>query len=204
MLDSDPSLKFIRNLSLSPFLPFIQVSLFMARGETRRVARLAAVQALYHMEHSGASLEDVSLEFEANWLGQSIEHVPERPVDKAFFQHLLKETVTQQRRIDPEIHALLAEGWVLARLDAVLRAILRVGVCELLTRRDVPVQVTISEYVDLTNSFYATDVPSEEAKVANGLLDALARRLRSEDFDLPKKPAKKPDAETDTHPPIVA
>jgi transcription antitermination protein NusB len=170
----------------------------MARGETRRVARLAAVQALYHMEHSGASLNDVRLEFEVHWLGQEIEHVPERPADKAFFQHLLKETIEQQRRIDPEIHALLADGWVLARLDAVLRAILRVGVCELLTRRDVPPQVTINEYVDLTNSFYATDAASEEARVTNGLLDTLARRLRPEEFDPAKTPAKKSSTKPQT------
>ena len=73
---------------------------------------------------------------------------------------------TQRRR--------LAANWRLERLDATVRAILRSGVFELSHRPDVPTEVAINEYVELTKSFF--DGP--EAGFVNGALDAVARDVR--------------------------
>ena len=51
-------------------------------------------------------------------------------------------------RID-EILASYAEGWTIARMPGVDRAILRVGLYELLWRADVPDAVVIDEAVEL-------------------------------------------------------
>jgi transcription antitermination protein NusB len=73
-----------------------------------------------------------------------------------------------------EIDAILgnyAEGWTLARMPGVDRAILRLGVFELLWRDDVPDAVAIDEAVELAKSL-STD---ESPRFVNGVL---ARVLR--------------------------
>jgi transcription antitermination protein NusB len=73
-------------------------------------------------------------------------------------------------RID-EILAGYAEGWTVARMPDVDRAILRLGVYELLWRDEVPDPVAIDEAVELAKSL-STD---ESPRFINGVL---ARVLR--------------------------
>jgi N utilization substance protein B len=73
-------------------------------------------------------------------------------------------------RID-EILAEYAEGWTIPRMPGVDRAVLRLGVYELLWREDVPDAVTIDEAVELAKSL-STD---ESPRFVNGVL---ARVLR--------------------------
>ena len=96
-----------------------------------------------------------------------------------FFTELLRGVVRRQRDIDPLVDQQLAEGWRLIRIDAIVRAILRAGVFELMERPDVPARVVINEYINVAHSFFS----DEEPKVVNGVLDKLARRLRASEFD---------------------
>jgi N utilization substance protein B len=73
-------------------------------------------------------------------------------------------------RID-EILADYAEGWTVSRMPGVDRAVLRLGVYELLWRADVPAAVVIDEAVELAKSL-STD---ESPRFVNGVL---ARVLR--------------------------
>lgn len=144
----------------------------------RGAARLAAVQALYQMEISGAAVEDVLAEFQAHRLGKEIDGAQYREADAAFFRDLVAGVVREQRTLDPAIDGALSSGWPLARLDATLRAILRAGAFELLARADVPARVVISEYVDVAKAFFEDNVPG----MVNGVLDTLARTLRKAEF----------------------
>ena len=45
------------------------------KANRRGAARLAAVQALYQMEISGAGINDVFAEFDSHWLGNEVEGV---------------------------------------------------------------------------------------------------------------------------------
>jgi N utilization substance protein B len=85
--------------------------------------------------------------------------------------------VENQKIIDPIIRQSLTEDWPLSRLDSTLRAILRAGVYELMKRKDVPVPVAVSEYVDIAKAFYGEE---EEPKLVNAVLDRVARRVRGE------------------------
>jgi N utilization substance protein B len=80
-------------------------------------------------------------------------------------------------RID-EILAEYAEGWTVARMPDVDRAVLRLGVYELLWRADVPSAVAIDEAVELAKSL-STD---ESPKFVNGVL---ARILRDQPSTYP-------------------
>ena len=59
---------------------------------------------------------------------------------------------------------------------ATLRAILRAGAWELSFKKDVPVPVIVTEYVDIARAFFEEDEP----KIVNAVLDRLARKYRSD------------------------
>ncbi len=144
----------------------------------RTAARLAAVQALYQMDLAQTDLNDVIAEFERMRFGAQAEDPDFKDADRDFFSAIVKGVVRRQREIDPMVDQHLADGWRLTRIDSILRAILRVGVLELLERPDVPVRVVITEYVNAAHAFLGKDEP----KVVNGVLDKLARRLRPTEF----------------------
>ncbi|HET6376674.1 MAG TPA: transcription antitermination factor NusB, partial [Methylocella sp.] len=76
------------------------------------------------------------------------------------------------------VNETLASGWPLARIDAVMRAILRAGTYELRARGEIPARVVIKEYVDVAGAFFG----GEEAGMVNAVLDALARKCRPMEF----------------------
>jgi N utilization substance protein B len=78
---------------------------------------------------------------------------------------LVEGVAAHRARID-EMLATYSEGWTLERMPAVDRAILRLGVYELLWRDDVPDAVAIDEAVELAKSL-STD---ESPRFINGVL----------------------------------
>jgi transcription antitermination protein NusB len=151
----------------------------MAPADRRSAARLAAVQALYQMEVTGKGLKETRAEFESFWIGNEIEGVQYKQAETAFFSDILTGVVAAQGPIDRLIDKALAAGWPLARIDAVMRAVLRAGAYELKERADVPARVSIKEYVDIAGAFFGP----EEAGMINAVLDALARRCRAAEFE---------------------
>jgi N utilization substance protein B len=83
---------------------------------------------------------------------------------------LVEGVVTHRVRID-EILADYSEGWTIERMPGVDRAVLRLGIFELLWRTDVPSAVAIDEAVELAKTL-STD---ESPRFVNGVL---ARVLR--------------------------
>ena len=146
---------------------------------------MAAVQALYQMDLAGTDVADVIDEFQKlRFNGVVIDAAGDngndlQGADATFFADLLRGVVRSQRDIDPMVDQQLATGWRLVRIDSILRAILRAGVFELRERRDVPARVIITEYINVAHAFFDADEP----RVINGVLDALARRVRPEEFD---------------------
>ncbi|HEX7532703.1 MAG TPA: transcription antitermination factor NusB [Methyloceanibacter sp.] len=148
------------------------------RASLRSAARLVAVQALYQMDMTGIDLNEVIAEFETHRLGKEIEGSQYCDAEAAFFRDLVEGVVREQLKIDPLVDKQLAEGWRLTRVDSILRAILRAGAYEILSRDDVPARVVISEYVDIAHAFFGDDEP----KVVNGILDKLGHKARPREF----------------------
>ena len=142
----------------------------------RGAARLAAVQALYQMDVGGTGLLETVAEYESFRLGQEVDGDTYREADAAWFRDIVSGVVRGQTFIDPLIHSSLTADWPLARLDTTLRAILRAGTYEVTGRKDVPVAVVVSEYVDIAKAFYGEDEP----RLVNAVLDRVARRSRGE------------------------
>ena len=145
------------------------------RSKSRSAARLAAVQALYQQEMEGTPIPTLLHEFHHHRLGATIEDVEYADAEVDFFDDIVKGVHARRDELDGLIAAKLAKGWSLARLDKPMRQILRAGAYELAARIDVPVGSVISEYVDVAKAFYA----SKEAAFVNGLLDAVAKEVRT-------------------------
>ncbi len=146
----------------------------------RGAARLSAVQALYQMELTGAGLLDTVAEYEQLRLGKEIDGDKYLDADINWFRSTLSGVIKLQKTIDPVIHEALPDSWPLRRVEVLLRAILRAGVFELVKRKDVPSSVVINEYVDIAKAFF----DGEEWRMVNGLLDAVARNINSDDPSL--------------------
>ena len=146
--------------------------------QARSVARLAAVQALYQMEVSGAGAETVIREFNEHRFDRDLPDAAEgatlASADEAFFADLVRGVVAHQGEIDAAIARRLAAGWRLDRIDATVRAMLRGGAYELAHRPDVPTEVAIDEYVELAKSFFEGPEPG----FVNGALDGVAQDVR--------------------------
>ncbi|MEW9615775.1 transcription antitermination factor NusB [Shinella sp. S4-D37] len=140
----------------------------------RGAARLAAVQALYQMDIGGTGVLEVVAEYEAHRLGQEVDGDTYLKADASWFRSIVAGVVRDQRLLDPMIGAALQDDWALSRVDSTVRAILRAGTFELKERKDVPVAVIVTEYVEIAKAFFE----DEEPKLVNAVLDRIAKQLR--------------------------
>ena len=96
--------------------------------------------------------------------------------DASWFRSIVSGVVRDQRKLDPLIGTALQDDWALSRLDSTVRAILRAGTFELVERKDVPVAVIVTEYVEIARAFFEDDEP----KLVNAVLDRIARQIRTD------------------------
>ena len=80
----------------------------------------------------------------------------------------MRGVVAEQERID-ELLGTYSQGWTLARMPAVDRAVLRIGAWEVLFSADVPDAVAVDEAVELARALSTDDSPA----FVNGLLGRL-------------------------------
>lgn len=144
-------------------------------GNRRSAARLAAVQALYQIEFGGGSAEAAVQEFIDRRLGAEVDGDLYVDADPDFFQAVVRGASARVAELDGLLAEALGPKRTPQRLDGILRALLRAATFELLARADVPVRVVLDEYLDVANAFFS----GPEPKLVNGVLDALAHRLRA-------------------------
>ncbi len=141
----------------------------------RGAARLAAVQALYQMDIAGSGVLEVVAEYEAHRLGQEVDGETYLKADASWFRSIVAGVVRDQTKIDPMIGHALQDDWALSRIDSTVRAILRAGTFELIERKDVPIAVIVTEYVEIAQAFFQDDEP----KLVNAVLDRIAKQVRA-------------------------
>lgn len=133
----------------------------------RRKARQVAMQILYQFDtqKSLPSPEELHHQMRA-FFGHF-----ETPVDSQLFcSELVSFTILNIKEIDEWIEKHLKD-WKLERLNSIDRAILRIGIAELKYFKDIPIEVTIDESIEL-----AKEYGSEESyRFVNGVLDAVSK-----------------------------
>jgi transcription antitermination protein NusB len=146
-----------------------------APAKARAAARLAAVQALYQHAMEATTVPRLLTEFHQHRLGATIGDAEYNDAEVALFDALVAGAIARQAEIDAAIGARLADGWSLTRLDKPMHALLRAATYELIARRDVPIKMVITGYLDVAEAFY----DAREKGFVNGLLDAVARDVRA-------------------------
>ncbi len=126
----------------------------------RSKARKRAVEVLYESDLRGLDPETLLSER----IGST-----EVPVVQDYTVTLVTGVAARLRYLD-ELIVEYAEGWTLERMPTVDRAVLRLGLFELLFGEDVPPVVAIDEAVDLVKGLSTDDSP----RFVNGLMDRVA------------------------------
>jgi len=146
-------------------------------SQTRHKARRLATQALYTWQMAGQDLADIEKEY-------SLDHDMTK-IDGDYFHELLHKVPAHLDELDGHMSPLLDR--TIEEVDGVERAILRLGCYELVYRLDVPYRVVINESVKLAKTFGA----DQSHKYINGILDGVAKKLRSAEINASSKSKSK-------------
>jgi N utilization substance protein B len=131
---------------------------------TRRSGRAYALQLLYARDGDPAT--DVT-GAAVSWADTFELEVD--PQAMLFARELVAAATERTAQID-ELIASASKNWRIDRMSRVDRNILRLGACELLGFREVPVKVVINEAVELAKRFGT----AESSAFVNGVLDRIA------------------------------
>jgi len=150
----------------------------------RHLARQRALQLLYALEY--ATPEDSFQDVERLFL---MADGSRRRGWGPFARQLAGEVFARRQELDKAIHPFL-RNWTLERLPRIDRLCLRMALCELRFFPDIPLRVTLNEYIDLTRIFSADDSP----QYVNAVLDQLARECPQKDFQRGQAVAEQEDS----------
>jgi transcription antitermination protein NusB len=142
------------------------------RGRT--AARLGAVQALYQLETEPVEPNQVIGQFISHRFENTIDGVGYESPDLDLFRSLVTGAHDNRQVVDSHIEQILQKGWRIGRLEAVVRALLRVATYELSIDPLTPNAVIINEYVEIAKAFYAVG----EVSFVNACLDNLSKKVR--------------------------
>lgn len=129
----------------------------------RRKAREYALQLLFQTDFTQGKLN--SKDIKEFWSEKK-----EAKDVKDFTEDLVRGTLGRLNEIDPIVEKV-TENWLLKRMSAVDRNILRFAAYEILYRKDIPSAVTINEAIEIAKKYSST----EAAPFLNGVLDRLAK-----------------------------
>jgi transcription antitermination protein NusB len=133
-------------------------------SQSRTNARKVTVQALYQWQMTGQSLLEIERQFE--------EQDRLKGVQKSYFKELFHGIPAQLDAVDAAMAGFVDRP--VDVIDPVERAILRLGVFELLFRPEMPYRVVLNESINLAKCFGADG----SHKYVNGILDKVAQQKR--------------------------
>lgn len=128
-------------------------------------ARKCAVQALYQWQMTGENLSLIEINF--------LEEAHLKGTQKKYFSEIIYGVVEQHKLLDEALTEFTDRP--VEKIDPVERAVLRIGVYELINRLDTPYKVIINEGVNLAKCFGAEG----SHKYVNGVLDQISKKNRS-------------------------
>ena len=147
----------------------------------RRRARESALQMLYQSEVGRMGPQEAIGAFwrldkpDEDDVDAAGSDAPEEPVDdglQAIANDLVRETLGRAAAID-QLIVTHAHNWRLERMAVIDRLVLRLAVCEMLTRPETPPKVVINEALELARTFSG----DESVAFVNGVLDAVRKAL---------------------------
>ena len=144
-------------------------------NSARRLARLAAVQGLYQIALVPEPAEALIRRFRDNPAVLLQEERTVIAVDVDLFGKIVSGVTQHQADLDDMIAGAVDAKLSAARMENLLKAILRAGVFELLHNAEIPAGIIVNDYVDVAHGFF----DAKEPGLVNAVLDRLAKQLRS-------------------------
>ncbi len=145
---------------------------------TRRQIREKVMQAVYACRISGQKPETI-FDLILKEMYQEVEEVEKKKKkltgDTRLLTSLYYESMKNSELYDQHIQRK-AENWELERIALLDRILMHMAICEMLNFEDIPVKVTINEYLELAKA-YSTP---KSSKFINGILDGLYNDFKSE------------------------
>ncbi|SDY48443.1 NusB antitermination factor [Proteiniborus ethanoligenes] len=130
----------------------------------RSLARESAMKILFQMElNNDFSSDALNIFFENNSFEDD---------EKEYILQTVNQLNENIKIIDENIEKY-AQGWKLNRIPKVDLSILRIAINEILHRKDIPVEVSINEAINISKK-YSTN---ESSKFINGLLGSFVRDM---------------------------
>lgn len=153
----------------------------------RHLARQRAMQLLYALEFADMGGDEDYAVCERRFVNADPTH---KRGWGPFARELAKKVYDERASLDEAIAPML-HNWRLDRLPILDRICLRMALCELREFADIPLRVTINEYIEIVRQFSS----DESTQYVNAVLDRLAHEFPSKDFKTgkgseatPKKP----------------
>jgi N utilization substance protein B len=137
-------------------------------ASNRHLGRIVAMQTLYEFDFRGAQASDEPL---AEILERNLNEFRDSIDDTVFVEDVV-DGVTQHLTDIDDIIAPAAPEWPVEQIARVDKTILRIGVYELMIKRDVPPKVAINEAVELAKAFGGEN----SSKFVNGVLGTIYRK----------------------------
>ena len=146
-------------------------------ASNRHLGRIVALQTLYEYEFR-LQANDPSVDVD-EVLTRNLERYETAIDDTDFVKDLVAGVVKEQAGLDAKIQPIAPE-WPIEQISRIDRAVLRLGLYELLFRGDkVPPKVAINEAVELAKAFGSDN----SSKFINGVLGTAFRTLVEEKPD---------------------
>jgi transcription antitermination protein NusB len=142
------------------------------RWAGRKRARAAALQALYECEVGGLTPQQA---FGVLHRAGPPEVDDPGESEHGFVTSLVNGAMQNRAALDERIGDA-ARNWRVERMAVLDRLVMRLAVEELLSHRESPPRVVISEAIELARAYSGEDA----AKFVNGVLDGVYRRLKDE------------------------
>lgn len=144
----------------------------------RHLARIAVMQTVFAFEFREGIDADQLLE-------QNLKEFSDKIQDPSFAVNLLKGVLKMHKELFQIIRDEAPE-WPVEKIAPVDRAILEIGIYELLYSKDVPPIVAINEGVEMAKGYGDTN----SAKFINGVLSTVMHKYRKEETKTEKKSEK--------------
>lgn len=154
-------------------------------ASNRHLGRIVAMQTLYEQDFRNED-DDSKTDLDAV-LNRNLEEFSTSIDDTTFVHDLVDGVTTNQDMIDGIISPAAPE-WPVDQIAKVDKIILRIGVYELMIKRDVPPKVAINEAVELAKTFGGEN----SSKFVNGVLGTIYRS--SEFYEPEEDKAKKAES----------
>ena len=142
----------------------------------RHLARIAVMQTIFELEFMDSNIKKQKKKRDVlDILKYNIQNLPKKITDVSFADDTLKGVIKHKRKIKSVIEEA-APAWPIDKIAPVDRALLEIGVFEILFSKDVPPVVSINEAIEIAKVYGDTN----SSKFINGVLSTVMTKYKKD------------------------